>query len=137
MLLAPSLQADLRALHAFISKKALLEEFEANGGEVHVIRPIDVHATDYVRHTKSYWREKELALEKKLREIMPIEPEKAKFKSEKDEMKGEMGGEDGDEEEEEEEKKEGKEGVSLAGQKVIKANQILDLYELRQGLMYR
>eukprot|EP00518_Triparma_eleuthera_P016266 CAMPEP_0197562540 /NCGR_PEP_ID=MMETSP1320-20131121/27106_1 /TAXON_ID=91990 /ORGANISM="Bolidomonas sp., Strain RCC2347" /LENGTH=724 /DNA_ID=CAMNT_0043124283 /DNA_START=182 /DNA_END=2353 /DNA_ORIENTATION=- len=136
-----SLKADLRALHAYISKRAVVEEFEAHSGEVHVIRPIDVHTTEYPKNTRSFWREKELALEKKLREIMPIEPEKAKSgggagreaEAKEDEKEEEKGSENGDEQDEEE-KKEGV-GDELV-QRAIKAHQILELYELRQGLMY-
>ena len=154
-----SLKADLRALHSYISKRAVVEEFEAHSGEVYVIRPIDVHMTEYPTNTSSYWREKELALEKKLREIMPIEPEKAKSEARKEAeakegaAKEEQGSERGDEEE----KKEG--AGDLLGLRAIKAHQILEvrasvrgavldakkstlkhtssqLYELRQGLMY-
>ncbi|GMH91714.1 hypothetical protein TL16_g12133 [Triparma laevis f. inornata] len=144
-----SLKADLRALHGFISVKALQEEFEANGGVVEEFRPMDVHEDSVVMNTKQYWSEKGLELESKLREIMPIEPSKEKRRranngggdesvdgsqTDGSQMDG-TGSLDGS-------SLDGSslDGSSLGGEgdgvKSIKASQVLQLYELRQSIMY-
>ncbi|GMH77998.1 hypothetical protein TrST_g10603 [Triparma strigata] len=128
-----SLKADLRALHGFISKYALQEEFEANGGAVEEVRPSDVHEDNPTMYTKGYWSEKGLELEEKLREIMPIEPKKERRRRAAAGGEGEEGSVDGSA---------SLDGSSVDGSmidddnKAIKASQVMKLFELRQSIMY-
>lgn len=107
-------------------------------------RPMDVHEDSVVMNTKQYWSEKGLELESKLREIMPIEPSKEKRRranngggdesvdgsqTDGSQMDG-TGSLDGS----------SLDGSSLGGEgdgvQAIKASQVLQLYELRQSIMY-
>jgi hypothetical protein len=72
-----SLKADLRALHSFISTKHTLEDYEAvrhGWGGMGMGKSIDINDRDYQAGTKSYWRERALILERLLAEVVPTEP---------------------------------------------------------------